>query len=426
MISARRALQLLSLFSVVLPAAQSADWPQWRGPLRTGHVPENEPVPASLPAEPKIVWRLKVGEGLASPVVAGDRLFYFDAQESKETLHAIQATTARELWRATIDDTFRDTQGPAGPRCTPVVDGDRVYAQSCRGELQCLNVADGGLLWHVNYAKDFGAVFIGEKGSAAGASRHGNNGSPLVDGGHLIASVGSTNGAGVVCFDKRTGRVIWKSQNDQAAYAPPIIATLAGARQIIVFNASSLIGLASDTGALLWRVPLKTALGRHVTTPVVADDIVAVGSHQIGLIGVKISKTENGFKAEQAWLDRDEAINFSSPVVVGHYLYGLGPTKNLICVDVRTGQIAWSRNGYFSTPADKAHAGFLVMGNKLLVLTDGGELLLLAADPSAATEISRVQVCGLNWCNPAYVDGKLFVRDGVKTTGDLLCVDLLP
>ena len=368
---------------------------------------------------------MKVGEGLASPVVAGGKVFYFDNTTGKETLHALEAADARELWKKGIDEPFCDMQGPSGPRCTPLVDGDRVYALSCKGELQCLSVADGKMIWRVNFTNDFGAMFIGEKGNAPGASRHGNNGSPLINGDFLYACVGGTNGAGVVCFEKRTGKVLWKSQNDQAAFAAPIIATIAGVRQLICFTCDGLIGLDPREGKLLWRVPLKTAFARHVTTPVVYGDIVVVGSHQVGLVGVKVSRAGAGFKADQAWLSKESAMNFSSPVAVGKYLYGLGPAKNIICVDIETGKQLWSKDGIISTSADKAHAAFLVMRDKILILTDSGQLVLIAADPAECKEISRAQVCAMNWSNPACADGKLYLRDGIKNTGELLCVELL-
>ncbi len=403
-----------------------ADWPQWRGPLRSGHVPSGDKIPLVLPATPVDVWRLKVGEGLASPVVAAGTVFYFDAIAGKETLHAIEAASARELWQATVDDTFRDSQGPAGPRCTPVVDGDRVYALSCKGELQCRKTIDGSLLWHVNFTNELGAMFIGEKGNAAGAARHGNNGSPLVAGDRLYAQVGGTNGAGIVCFDKKAGTVIWKSQNDLAGYAPPIMAKIGGVEQVICFTADGLIGLRESDGSLLWCVPMKTGYGRHVTTPVVLDDIVVVASHQVGLIGTRIVKTDGGFRSEQAWSSKELAINFSSPVLFGKHLFGLGPAKNLICVEALTGKLAWSQDGYFNASADKAHASFIVLGENILTLTDGGELVLFRATAAEFKEVSRVQICAVNWCNPAYANGKLFVRDGIKTTGELLCLDLMP
>jgi len=369
---------------------------------------------------------MKVGEGLASPVVAGGRVFHFDNTGGMETLHAIDAVSAKEIWREAIDGTFSDTQGPTGPRCTPVVDGGRIYAQSCKGELQCRSVADGKLIWRVNYTNDFSAVFIGEKGATPGASRHGYNGSPLVDGEFLYACPGGTNGAGVVCFDKLTGRTVWKSQNDQAGYAPPVIATLAGVRQIVCFTVDGLIGLDAGKGQLLWRVPIKTAFARHVTTPVVLDDLVVVASHQVGLMGIRISKSADGLVADRAWLNKEAAMNFSSPVAVGRHLYGLGPAKNLICVDIPSGRIQWSKEGYFTTSADKSHAAFMVLDKNVLTLTDGGQLVLFGADPERFTEIGRAQVCGMNWCNPAFADGRLYLRDGIRGAGEMMSIQLAP
>lgn len=426
MISAR-CLVMVSLSGVVLSVGslRSENWAQWRGPQRTGHVPESSSVPFTLPAEPKVVWRIKTGESFASPVVSDGKVFYSDNVGGKEMLHAIDAATAKELWSAGVDDVHKDTQGPPAPRCTPLVDGERVYAQSCRGELQCRSVADGKLIWRINYPKDLGAIFIGEKGTAPGAARHGNNASPVIDGDHLIACVGGTNGASVVCFDKRTGTVIWKSQNDQAGYAAPMIATVAGVKQVVCFTVEGVLSVAVDDGRFLWRIPVKTAFARHATTPVIYNDMVVVASHQVGLLGIKVSRNEGGLSAEQVWVNKEAAMNFSSPVAVGKHLYGLGPTKNIICVEIATGKIEWSKEGYINSSADKAHAAFLVMGKNILLSTDTGELVLFAADPKECREISRAQVCGLNWCNPAYADGKLYLSEGIKTAGGLLCVDLL-
>src|SRR5215212_6460961 len=123
--------------------ACGADWPQWRGPERSGAAARNATLIQRIPAEPKTIWRIKASEGLASPVVAGRKAYLFDNQDGKETLRAVEETNGKELWRAPIDEVFKDSQGPSGPRCTPIVDSERVYAQSCRGELQCLNTADG-------------------------------------------------------------------------------------------------------------------------------------------------------------------------------------------------------------------------------------------------------------------------------------------
>jgi len=410
---------------VALPL-RADNWPQWRGPVRTGHVTNGAHVPGTLPIEPKVVWRLGIGEGLASPVVAGGKVFYFDNQDGKETLHAINAGDARELWRAAVDDVFTDQQGPSGPRCTPLVDGDRVYAQSGKGELQCLSVTNGRRLWHVNFTNDFGAVFFGEDTPVPGAAEHGYTAAPVIADQSLIACVGGTNGMGVVCFEKHTGKLLWKSQNDRAAYAAPMIATLGHVEQVVCFTVEGLMGLALKDGTLLWRVPIKTPYGRNCATPVVVADWVVAGSYRAGLVGVKVFADSAGLKAERAWVNKSVAMNFSSPVCVGRHLFALDQARQVVCVEVETGRIAWSKQGYFTTSAEVAHASFLVMGENILVCTDGGAVALIAGDPAACRELGRAQVCGLNWCDPAYADGRLYVRDGLKTTGNLYCLELIP
>ena len=417
---------LLLWVTCLSTTVRAEDWPQWRGPGRTGHVADGARVPGRLPTAPKVVWRQPIGAGLASPVVAGGKVFYLDDQGGKETLHAISAGDARELWRATVDNALRDEQGPSGPRCTPLVDDDRVYAQSGMGELQCRSVANGHLLWRVNFTNDFGAVFFGEDTPVPGAAEHGYTASPVIADRRLIACVGGTNGAGVVCFEKHTGQVLWKSLNDRAAYAAPLVATLGRVEQVVCFTVEGLVGLALADGVLLWRAPLKTPYGRNCATPVVVGDWVVAGSYQAGLMAFKVAAEGPGLVARRAWVNKNLAMNFSSPVGVGTHLFGLGPNRQLVCAEIETGRIAWSQGGYFTTASGTAHAAFLVMGDNILVCTDGGELVLLAADLAACRELGRAQVCGPNWCNPAYAGGRLYLRDGLKTTGTLYCLELLP
>jgi len=172
---------------------------------------------------------------------------------------------------------------------------------------------------------------------------------------------------------------------------------------------------------LLWREPVKSSIGRHVTTPVIVGDLVLVASHQAGLIGIQVTQEGSSYRAERVWTAKESAINFSSPVAVGPYVYGLGPARNLICVEARTGQQAWSQEGYFTSSPGQAYASFLVLGKNLLVLGDNGQLHLIAAEPKGFRELASAQVCGRNWCNPAYADGRLFLRDGQE----LRCVQLV-
>ena len=426
--TATRWWQWLAAGGVLLleSSAVATDWPQWRGPSRDGHAAATEPALTSLPADPRIIWRLKVGAGWASPVVAGDRVLYADDQGRQETLHAVATTDGREFWRATVDAAMHDEQGPDGPRGTPLVAGDRVYMQSCLGELQCRRVADGGLIWRTNFRKDFGAVWLGEDSVVPGAAEHGYTAPPVLAGGRLIACVGGTNGAGIVAFDPATGAVQWKSQDDLAAYAAPFATTLAGEPQVICFTVSGLVSISPADGRVLWRVPLKTSYGRHCLTPVVVGDRVVTGTYQAGLLGVKVATTAGGWTATTVWTNMAATMNFASPIAVGAFVFGVGPEKNLVCIEAATGRTAWSQPGYFTSAAGNSFAALIAAGDHLLVTTDGGEVLLIAADPAACRELGRTQVCGRTWSHPAYADGRLYVSDGLSGAGTLRCVELSP
>lgn len=405
--------------------AHAGDWPQWRGPARTGHAAVEEKPLSSLPAEARVLWRLKTGAGWASPVVAEGKVFYADNQAGKEMLHAVRTADGHELWRTNVDAVMHDEQGPDGPRGTPLVSGEHVYMQSCLGELQCRRVADGALVWRTNFRRDFGAPWLGEDSVIPGASEHGYTGSPVLAEGLLIALVGSTNGAGVVAFDRQTGAVRWKSQNDLAAYAAPMVARIAGVEQIVCFTVEGLLSLAPADGHVLWRVPVKTNYGRHCLTPLVVGDHVITGSYQAGLLGARITLSDGVLKATPAWTNADVAMNFTSPIAVGDFIYGVGPAKNLVCVEAATGRAAWSKEGYFNAAPGSTFGALLVVGANLLLQTDGGVAILIAANPAECRELGRIQVCGKTWSHPAYADGRLYVQDGLSGKGNLRCVELV-
>lgn len=423
--SFRRSKWILSALCLSFIVSASADWAQWRGPSQNGHVPASEEVPKGVWGVPERLWKVKVGEGFSSPVVAQGKVFVLDHQDGKEVLSALDSDSGKVLWHKAIDEAFKDKQGPAGPRSTPLVDGDRVYAQSCRGTVNCRSVDDGKLLWSLNFDKDFGAEFVGEVGQSQGASRHGNAGSPVVDGGRLILLPGSKMGAAVACVNKHTGKIIWKSQSGDMGYAPAVIASIHRVRQAVVFAADSLMGLSLEDGRLLWKTEIKTRYSRHVSTPIVSGNRVVVSSNEHGLYGFEIVKDGKGMKAKQVWLTKQAAMNFSSPVLVDGHIYGLGPNKQVVCVELKTGKLAWGKSGLIATAPNKAHASFLIMGDQVAMTSDIGELIFFKANPKRMELISRTQVSGQTWCSPAYAAGVLYVKDGVRNAGSVYAYRLV-
>jgi outer membrane protein assembly factor BamB len=401
-------------------SAAAADWPQWHGPNRDCVIPAGSPLPTTLPKELKTVWKVPVGGGFSAPVVAGGKVFYMAENGSKETAYALDAKTGKEVWKLEISKIYSDEWG-AGTRATPIVDGGKVYVQTCDGEFRCLNAADGKVVWGTSFEKDYGVKFLGSKAKEGTASRRGNNGTCVIDGAAVIVPVGSTEGATLVAFDKQTGSPIWKSGSDEAAYAAPVVATLAGVKQVVYLSADSLMGVDRQTGKVLWQVPVKTGAKRHTCTPVIDGDTVTISSQTIGIVRYKITRDGTALKAAQDWAlaTKDVKINLATPVLVGGSLYSFGGDKNYVCVDAKSGQLKWSQGNYGKGTKD--YASTLVAGKNLLILTEDGQLVLIEANPAKYTEIARLQVCGSTWNFPAYVDGKLFVRDN----RELACIDLL-
>lgn len=409
-----RAALIGAILTVAAQNVSAADWPQWLGLARDGQAASTEKTLQKLPGELKAVWRINVGGGFSSPVLAGGKLIYTDEDGANEVVHLIDAATRNEIWKKPLAEKFQDEWG-AGPRSTPMMDGEHVYVQSCNGEFRCLKLSSGETVWSINFEKDFGVRFLGSKAQEGTASRRGNNGCGIVDGAHVIVPVGGTDGASVVCFDKLTGKMVWKAMSDEAAYSSLKVAAFGGVRQVVAFTGDALAGLERNTGAVLWRVPLKTNAKRHAATPMIWDNFVAVNSHTFGQICFRIVQTEAGFKAERAWANSATKINLATPVKVGGFIYSHGPAKNYVCVDAATGEVKWTAPGF-----GKEVSSTLAVGSTLLVLTDDGELVQVAADSKGYQELARIQVAGKNWNYPAFSDGRLYVRD----QRELICYDL--
>jgi outer membrane protein assembly factor BamB len=402
---------ILVISAIVLMAAtlRGDDWPQWRGPFRNGHAGADAAAIGKLSNELMPTWRIAIGGGFSSPVISGTKLIYCDGNDGQEIAHCIDAATGKELWKFAYAPIFQDEWG-AGPRSTPIIEGDRVYLQSCTGEFRCLSMADGKIIWQTSFEKDWGVKFLGSKANEGTASRRGNNGSGVIFKDMIVLPVGNTQGASLVSFDKKSGKVLWKSQNDEAAYSSFMTGKLAGMDQIVALTADALLAVAPQDGSLLWRVPLKTNAKRHAASPVIFEDTVTVNSHTFGMICERISRDSGRLQPTQAWANKTLKINLSTPVEVGGYFYCQGANKDYVCVDARTGTIKWSQPGF--GPGTKDNSSTIAVKDKLLILAYDGQLILAAADPGKYSELGRWQICGNTWSHPAYAQGRFYVRDG--------------
>lgn len=401
---------LVPFLTLTLALPLQADWPQFLGPTRDNVSPEKvEPWSAALKAS----WNQPVGDAHSSPVVAGGIVYAFYQPKGKnaDALAAFDAATGKPLWEKSYERPEFNPPFGKGPRSTPAIDGGKVYTLGNTGVLACWDAKSGDIAWKVDTLADFNAknLFFGISTS------------PLVEGNAVVVMVGG-KGAGIVAFDKGTGKVLWKATDDGASYASPIATGTGSGRQLVFLTGSHLRGL-SPAGKELWSFPFQAKVGQLIessTTPVRVGDIVVGSSVTDGSVGLKL--TPDG-KAEQVWKNPVLTCYFSTPVVVGEYLYMVNgkasitnPSIALRCVEAKTGKVKWEK-----PKIGKYHAALIRTANdKLLMLDDDGSLVLLDPNPEAYKELARAKVCGPTWAHPALVGGKVYLRD----EKELICVPL--
>jgi len=388
--------------------AGAEDWPQWLGPRRDGTSTE---VIKPWKGEPKVVWRVPVGEGHSSPVVAGGLVFLHtkvNGQDAEQLLAYDAATGKVRGGGQPVPHVPFSSPFGAGPRATPVAVGlaaQDVFAFGVTGLLTVTGPhADGRAASRVlsDSLKQFGASNL----------TFGVSSSPLIEGDNIIVLVGG-KGAGVVAFDWKSGKVAWQSQDDPASYASPIATGEGARRQIICLTGLGLIGLNPKDGALYWRYPFRDLLAESSTTPVVVGDLLIGSSVTLGSVALRLGEKDGKPAVTEVWKNRQLNCYFSTPVPVGDHLYmlngviGLKPAVTLRCVETATGKALWSKEN-----VGRYHAALLRTGDKkLLMLDDTGHLTLIDPDPKGYRELARSKVCGATWAHPALADGRLYLRD---------------
>jgi len=379
------------------PAMVRADWTDFRGPNRDGHYRER-PVLASWPADGlKPIWKHPIGGGYASFVIAGGRAFTIEQRGPQEIAAAYDVATGRELWTSAWTATFRESMGGDGPRATPTWAGGRVYALGGTGELRCLEESTGALVWRTNILEENGAANLQWGMSAA----------PLVVDDVVIVLPGGSNGRSVAAYDRRTGKRAWSALDDRQAYSSPMLVTLTGVRQILIFSASRVMGLTPDRGEVLWEYPWKTDYDVNASQPlVIGDNRVFVSSgYGGGAAVVELTRAgSGGFQVREVWRNIRMKNQFTSSVLHDGFIYGLDESI-LACVDAATGELKWKGGRY-------GYGQVLLASGHLIVLGEDGDLVLVRATPERHEELARFPALeGKTWNHPAMSDGILLVRN---------------
>ena len=360
-----------------------------------------------------MVWQKSIGQGFSGPAVADHKLVLFHRVNDKETVDCLDAKTGKELWAFDYPTAYQDDFGfDEGPRATPSIAGGRVFTYGAEGKLHCLDFATGKKIWSVDAKKEFAAP----KGFFGIAC------SPLVEGNEVLLNIGGADGAGIVAFDVPSGKILWKSSDDEASYSSPVAATVSGRRYAFFFTRNGLVALDPADGRIQFQYPWRPAISSSVSsaTPLVTNDLVFLSaSYGAGAILLRIKNNA----AEKVWsADKVLSNHYATSVCRDGFLYGIDgrtdpgypPGPALCCVELMTGKVRWRENL-------SGGATVTLAGEELLVLTEKGELIRTPAVPDGFKPDARAQILPFQVrAYPALADGCLYARSKDK----LVCVDL--
>jgi outer membrane protein assembly factor BamB len=378
-------------------ALQAADWPQWQGPDRT-RVSKETGLLKEWPASgPRLVWTAtRLGSGYGSMAVVGDRVFVQGARGGRSVVIALNRLDGKELWSKPLGASVADDRGP-GPRGTPTVDGDRLYALTEGGDLASLTT-DGTVVWQRNILRDFGGRQLQWLISE----------SPLVDGPHVVVSPGGP-GAGMVKLDKMTGKTVWttKDLSDPAGYSSIIAADVQGVRTYMTFTAAAGIGVRASDGKLMFRYSKAANGTANITTPIFFNDKVfftsAYGTGG-GLLNLTVKNGE--VTAKEVYFTLDMKNHHGGVVLIDGHLYGFNDSI-LNCLDFGTGKVVWRDRSVGKGSVTFADGNLYIQGENNVVG-------LAEATPSGYREKGRFNIPdkGLpSWAHPVISGGRLYVRN---------------
>ncbi len=393
---------------LLVGVASAADWPQFLGPTRNGVTTETGLLTTWDEKGPPVVWDKEIGEGYSAPVVVGERLILFHRVGNEDVVECFDAMNGKPKWRFAYPTAYEDALGKGnGPRSTPTVADGKVYTLGAQGALYCLELDKGTKVWSHELHKDYKVK----------PSYFGVGTSPLVEGDLLLVNVGG-KGAGIVAFNKTDGKEVWKATDHDASYSSPVAATIDNVRQVVFFTREGVVSVDPTNGNVRfnkrWRARIDASV--NAATPVVVGDQVFVtASYGTGALLAQVKKD----KLEEVW-SNDEALSchFDTPVYRDGYLYGFDGREEsgaeLRCVEMKTGAVKWSKKGFGT-------GSLLLVGDRLLLLSEGGDLVSLAATPDKFDEKGRATV--LKSPVRAYMalaNGRLYARDNKK----LVCWNL--
>jgi len=391
-------VSVVILATAALRAQSSNDWPQWGGPDRNGVSKETGLLKQWPRSGPTVAWSASMlGAGYGSVAVAGDRVFVQGMRNRQSVVTSLTRANGMVGWVRMIGPAAENDRG-SGPRGTPTIDGDRLYALTENGDLACLRVADGAIVWQRNILKDFGGHNIGWLISE----------SPLIDGNQVIVTPGGSR-AGMAALDKMSGKTVWVSKelSDEAGYASPIVADVQGVRTLMTLTADAAVGVRASDGKLMWRYTPVANRTANITTPVYFDNKVFFTS-AYGTGGALLALRAKGqeVSAQEIYFTREMQNHHGGVVLVNGYLYGFN-NNILTCLEFATGKMVWRDRSVGKGSITYADGNLYILGEDNVVG-------LAEATSAGYREKGRfsIQDQGLpSWSHPVVSGGRLYIRN---------------
>lgn len=394
-------------------AVRADDWPQWRGPARTGVSAETGLLKEWPKDGPPLRWkRTDIGPGYSAPAVVGGKVFLQTTAGDKEFALALDEKTGKDLWKTPIGDVGKN-RGPdyPGTRATPTVDGDRLFCLSSAGQVVCLGT-DGKEIWKHDLVKEFG----GKVGRPAAGWAYSE--SLLVDGDRVICTPGGER-ATILALRKATGEPVWMSKvpgGDAAEYASIVPVEVEGRKQYVQFLEKGVVGVNAADGKFLWRYEKTIDPGANIITPVVLGNKVFSSTSRGGGGLVELTVADGGVTAKQLYFDKQLSPSIGGAVLVDGHLYGTGG-QALFCAEFSTGKVKWTERGVGAASVCFADGRLYVRGH-------AGDVALIEPSPADYRERGRFKQPDhgktLAWPHPVVANGGFYLRD----MGVLLCYDV--
>jgi outer membrane protein assembly factor BamB len=373
-------------------------WTDFRGPRRDGRY-EEMPIMINWPADgPPRLWRKPVGGGYASFVFGNGKAFTIEQRRDQEVVAAYDLTNGGEVWSHAWEAFFQESMGGDGPRATPTWHEGKLYALGAQGELRCLDAETGRKIWSKNILSENGAENL----------QWGMSASPLIVDEKIVVLPGGPNDRSVVAYNKINGDLIWHALSDKQSYTAPMLATLAGQRQVLVVTGSRAVGLTMD-GKLLWEYPWSTSYDINAAQPVIVDGdrFILSAGYGHGAALVRVSKSGDSYTASTVWQNTRMKNKFTSSVLHEGHIYGLDEAI-LACVNAETGDLKWKGGRY-------GYGQIVLASGHIIVAAEDGDVALVRATPERHEEVVKFPaIDGKTWNHPAISGGILLVRNGTE------------